>query len=81
LYRAICALDRRFLLEPEIAGIFAVLARTISEFFPKRTRSSETAWITVIDFNDHPDTTFEDVMMIVAVARARVRPRLPRNPP
>jgi len=44
------------------------LAATITELFPERARS-DLHWSTVVDFNDHDDTTFEDVMLVVKHAR------------
>lgn len=44
------------------------LAAAIAALFPER-REGEAHWDTVVKFNDHEDTTFEDVMLVVKTAR------------
>lgn len=51
-----------------ISAIGDRLAAVIAELFPDR-KEGTGHWATVIKFNDHPDTTFEDVMLVVKHAR------------
>lgn len=44
------------------------LAAAITALFPGRV-SRGPHWTAVVDFNDHDDTTFEDVMLVVKHAR------------
>ena len=43
------------------------LVAAITDLFPERLRGAY--WDAVVKFNDHPDTTFEDVMMVVKTAK------------
>lgn len=46
-----------------------LLCWAIAELFPERVQGSW--WNTVIKFNDHEDTTFEDVMLVTKHARGQ----------
>lgn len=60
-------------LDGPISPISPVLARIIREQFPER--AGETifdSWDAVINFNDHPKTTLEDVHLVLDKAIAEV---------
>lgn len=44
------------------------LAAAITDLFPER-KEGQAHWDTVVKFNDHENTTFEDVMMIMKHAK------------
>lgn len=44
------------------------LAAAITALFPERV-SRGPHWTAVVDFNDHDDTTYEDVLLVVKHAR------------
>lgn len=44
------------------------LAAAIADLFPER-KQGQAHWDTVVKFNDHENTTFEDVMMIMKHAK------------
>lgn len=44
------------------------LATAITDLFPER-KEGQAHWDTVVKFNDHENTTFEDVMMIMKHAK------------
>ena len=44
------------------------LAAAIADLFPERMQG-QAHWDTVVKFNDHEDTTFEDIMLVVKTAR------------
>jgi hypothetical protein len=73
LYRGIRALDPRVPLRPEVAAVFMRAAETISRLFPQRVkeplRHSIDAIIFVREFNGSPETTREDVLLVLDVLR------------
>lgn len=48
------------------------LAAAIADLFPER-KEGRLHWDTVVKFNDHEDTTFEDVMLVVKHAREQAK--------
>lgn len=53
-----------------VSAIGDRLAAAIADLFPER-KEGQAHWDTVVKFNDHENTTFEDVMMIMKHARER----------
>jgi hypothetical protein len=74
LYWAVRSLDPHFPVSPELNPVFDHLARTIAEFYPDRVRteigSPYDARIVVIEFNDHPRTVQDDMLLVVDAAAA-----------
>lgn len=52
----------------ELSAVADRLVAAITELFPER-KEGQGHWDTVVKFNDHEDTTFEDVLLVVKTAR------------
>jgi len=73
LYRGIRALDKRIPIPPELEAVFMRAAETIRNLFPGRVneplRHGIDAIIYVYEFNGSPETTREDVVLVLDVLR------------
>lgn len=62
----------------EIGWLFGVSAAwlmqdVIENLYPdRRGEADPSPWKAVVNFNDHPDTTFEDVLLVIKHAREAV---------
>ena len=72
LYWGIRLLDQRFPVHRDVSVIFDRLARAISNLYPERVRTqivtTYDARIAVMEFNDNPRTTLQDVLWVLSAA-------------
>lgn len=64
----LCGMERPLGITETLSAVADRLAAAITELFPER-KEGLGHWDTIVKFNDHPDTTFEDVMMVVKTAK------------
>lgn len=63
----LCNMMQPFGAGERLSAVGDRLAAAIAELFPERLK--EAHWDAVVKFNDHEDTTVEDVMLVVKHAR------------
>ena len=64
----LCGMMQPLGITERLSAVGDRLAAVIAELFPDR-KAGAGHWAAVVRFNDHEDTTFEDVMMVLKHAR------------